>query len=146
MGGREMMRVRIINEVVSSFNYKYISGTACMMHDAVRLLQASDNLRLPVFEPDSVDKPEQRRSGRRLLCVEQRPQSTVLQLRFVQGRSAGKPQKGMEESQPHHHHHRRDSHLGLSHRLQCIQECPDRRTFPQVQAGLGMIDLAGTFP
>jgi hypothetical protein len=34
--------------------------------------------------------------------------------------------------------------MGLCHCLQCLQECPNRGTFPPLQTGLGLILVSNT--
>lgn len=92
-----------------------------------------------VREPDGVDKPDQRDGRHGLLGLEQRPEPVVLRLQLLQGRLAGQPPAGVEEGQYRPHRRRRRSHLGLHHRLQRLQERPDRGTLPPLQAGLRLV-------
>lgn len=45
----------------------------------------------------------------------------------------------MEESEHYTNNHSGGSDMGLSHSLQRIQECSNRRTFSPIQTGLGLI-------
>lgn len=52
----------------------------------VRMLQASDKMRVHIREPDQLDQPNQRHIRRRLHALEQWPDTIVLLMLFMQGR------------------------------------------------------------
>lgn len=81
-----------------------------MLYWAVRVLQATDGVRVRVREPDGVDEPG---GGRGLRGVEQRPRPALLRLRLMQGRRAGRPARAVAQG------HRR-AHLRLRRRLQRV--------------------------
>lgn len=103
------------------------------------MLQASNDMWVPVFEPHDLEWRSQHGSRRGLRHVEQRPEAAVLQLRIVQGRAAGELEAGVEEGE---HNTDRDgggSDLGVPHCLQRLQECSNGRALPQIQTGMGLM-------
>ena len=85
-----------------------------MLCCAVRVLQATDGVRVRVREPDGVDGPGgEPGGGRGLRGVEQRPRPALLRLRLLQGRRAGRPARAVAQG------HRR-AHLRLRRRLQRV--------------------------
>lgn len=109
------------------------------------MLQASDDMRVPVRGAHGVERGGRDGSRPGLRHVEQRPEAAVLQLRVVQGRAAGEPQARVEEGQRHSHRLRRRPHLCLPHRLQRLQECSNGGALRQIQAGMGLINLIPFF-
>ncbi|KAF5481866.1 hypothetical protein F2P56_002482, partial [Juglans regia] len=62
----------------------------------------------------------------------------------MQGWSVGEPTKRMEESQCSSYCGSGGADMGLSHCLQCLQECPNRGPLPPLQARLGLILIPNT--
>lgn len=58
---------------------------------AVRMLQATDGMRVHVRESDVLDQPHQHHIGRGLHAVEQRPDGALLLVHVLQSRLAGQP-------------------------------------------------------
>lgn len=89
-------------------------------------------------EPNNVAEPSESDGWSGLLFVEQRPKPALLQLQLLQSRSAGEPEKRMEESQCNSDCGSRSTDMGLSYSLQCLQKCPNWRPLPQIQTGLDL--------
>lgn len=86
-----------------------------------------------------MDEPHQSDCRLGLLCLEQWPKPIVLWVQFLQGWFVGEPEEGMEESQCDFDSGSGGADMGLPHCMQCIQECSDRGSLPQIQAGLGLV-------
>ena len=89
------------------------------------MLQAADRMRVHVREPDILDKSHKQRGGHGLCAVEQRPNTALLFVRFVQSRIACKSQERMDESRHDFDHHSCRFHCGLCIWMLCIQESQD---------------------
>lgn len=95
----------------------------------VRVLQATDGVRVRVREPDGVDEPDgEPGGGCGLRGVEQRPRPALLRLRLMQGRRAGRPAQAVAQG------HRR-AHLRLRRWLQRVPQRANRGTLPPLQMG-----------
>jgi hypothetical protein len=107
-----------------------------MLCCAVRVLQATDGVRVRVREPDGVDGPGgEPGGGRGLRGVEQRPRPALLRLRLLQGRRAGRPARAVAQGhRPAARRHRR-AHLRLRRRLQRLPQRADRGPLPPLQMG-----------
>ena len=68
---------------------------------AVGVLQASDELRLHLGDPDVLDRPHQRHRRPRLRRLEQRGRQVLLLVRLLQGRPAAEPPQGVAPRRPH---------------------------------------------
>lgn len=74
-------------------------------------------MRVPVFGPHDLDRAVQHGSRCRLRNMEQRSESALLQLRFVQSRFAGELEAFMEESKRYTDRDGSGSDMGLSYCL-----------------------------
>uniref|UniRef100_A0A453KWA2 Uncharacterized protein n=1 Tax=Aegilops tauschii subsp. strangulata TaxID=200361 RepID=A0A453KWA2_AEGTS len=91
----------------------------------VRLLQASDQLRLHLRQRHAVERPGQV-DGARLRCVVQRRRGALLRLPVVQGRRGGHAQAQLEALRHHQHRLPRLHRHRLLRRLLRLQEQPPR--------------------
>lgn len=75
----------------------YVVSNVKLIPYTVRMLQASNDMWVRVYEPDNVGEPIKPNSWSGLLCMEQWPEPTLLQLQLMQSWAIGEPKKGMEE-------------------------------------------------
>jgi hypothetical protein len=102
------------------------------------LLQASDELRLHLRDPDVLDQPHQRHRRPRLRRLEQRGGQVLLLVRLLQGRPAAEPPQGVAPRRPHPRRRRCPPPRCLRHGLLRVPHRQDRPTLSPLQAGLHM--------
>lgn len=102
----------------------------------VRVLQATDGVRIHICEPDVLDQPHQRRVRHRLHAVEQRSDGALLLVLVLQSRPRSQPRKRMEEGRCGLGGDPRGPHRRLRHGLLRFPGCQDAGAVPEIQARL----------